>query len=149
MDEVGAVAVVVDTYALMAMAFGELTSRAEEVMLDIRNGRRKGLLPSTVAYEFALQWLRGRLPLLRSMDEVRGFLIAYFEVVDLSLDDLLEVAKVKNRGDALLRDSGTERRLSLTDASIIWLARRMKAPIVSGDRDLSCVASKLGLEIIW
>jgi len=54
--------VVIDTYALMAMIFGELTEKAERTLLDVRYRRKEGILPSTVAYEFFLQWLRDRIP---------------------------------------------------------------------------------------
>jgi len=61
--------VVVDTYALMAMVFGELSRRAEEVMLAIYRGETRGVIPPPVAYEFALQWCKGRIPGLKSLDE--------------------------------------------------------------------------------
>ena len=59
----------VDTYTLMAMVFGELSRRAEEVMLAIYRGETRGVIPPPVAYEFALQWCKGRIPGLKSLDE--------------------------------------------------------------------------------
>jgi len=145
--------VVVDTYALMAMVFGELSSAAERILLGIRDGRVKGLVPSTVGYEFALQWLRGRIPGLRSIGEVETFLRAYFVVVDLALEDFIEAARIKARGDELLASSGSRelssRRLSLVDSSVILVAAKLGAPIVTGDKDLSYVAGKLSLRVLW
>ncbi|WP_252896814.1 hypothetical protein [Metallosphaera hakonensis] len=62
---------VVDTYAMLSMGFGELTKNAEEVMLRIRRRELEGLVPSTVAFEFTVHWLRGRIPSLTSINEVR------------------------------------------------------------------------------
>jgi len=145
--------VVVDTYALMAMVFGELTSTAEEVLLRIRGGRVKGIVPTTVGYEFTLQWLRGRVPGLRSIGEVEAFLRAYFVVANLTLEDFVEIARIKAEGDRLLASSGDEklasRRLSLVDSSVILTATKLNAPIVTGDKDLAYVAEKLGLKVLW
>ena len=144
---------VVDTYALMAMVFGELGDQARRVMLDIYEGRVRGLVPSTVGYEFALQWLRGKVPGLSSLDEVQVFLGAYFEVVDLGLGDFVEIARIKFAGDEMLASSGdgelTSRRLSLVDSSVILVGARYSAPIVTGDRGLSYVAEKMGLRVLW
>ena len=53
----------------------------------------------------------------------------------------------------MLREAGDEslraRRLSIVDSTVIALARRRKAPIVSGDRDLVYVAMREGVETIW
>jgi predicted nucleic acid-binding protein len=142
--------VVVDTYALMAMVFGELTERARRALLSVRHGSAEGLMPSTVAYEFFLQWLRGRIPSLTSETEVEAFIFGYFRVIDLRAADFIEIAKLKHRGDEALCRCGLEgRRLSLVDASVLYVALREKAPIVSGDKDLSCAASELGVEVLW
>jgi len=145
--------VVVDTYALLAMAFGELTERAERVLMAIRRGEVEGVVPPTVPYEFTVHWSRGRLPGLRSPDEIVAFFSAYFTVVDLSLRDYVEVAMVKAKGDRILSSSEdpklSRRRLSLVDTSVIYTARKVKSPIITGDLDLSHVASSMGLEVIW
>lgn len=145
--------VAVDTYALLAMAFGELTSKAERVMRAIRRGEVEGIVPPTVPYEFAIHWQRGRLPKLRSPDEIVAFFSAFFTVVDLSLRDYVEVARVKFKGDILLSSSEDSRmmsrRLSLVDASVIYVARENNAPVLTGDQDLSYVAKAMGLKVIW
>jgi len=138
-----------NTYALLAMAFGELTEKAKRALLDVRYRKKEGILPSTVAYEFFLQWLRGRIP-FKSDSEVRGFLLGYFTVVNFSTEDYIEMAKLKYEGDKMLRQSMfKDRRLSLVDASILLVSLREKAPIVSGDDDLGYVASKMGIKILW
>ncbi len=144
------VEVVVDTYALMAMAFGELTPKAEDVLMAIRNGKAKGIISPMVAYEFALQWYKGRLPSLESVREVEAFLLAYFDTEDLNLEDFVKIASIKYEGDVILSKSDlSNRRLSLVDSSIIYIARKREAPILSGDKDLSYIASKMGIEVIW
>ena len=145
--------VVVDTYALLAMAYGELGADAVRLLQGVRRGRVKGLIPATVVYEYVVHWLRGRIPVLESIEEVLTFLTRYFTVTELSLNDWVESAKIKHRGDELLRASSDPllraRRLSLVDSTIIATAMRYKAPIITGDRDLGYVASSLGLKVIW
>jgi len=41
------------------------------------------------------------------------------------------------------------RSLSIVDSTIIWLALELNAPIVTGDKDLSHIARRKGVEIIW
>lgn len=138
---------VIDTYAILAMAYGTLSERARDVMLKVREGRVEGLIPTTVAYELAVHWLRGRLPALKSMDELRTFLTSYFKVVELSLDDCLESARVKSEGDKLVSSMG--RRLSFVDSTVIHVAKKLRAVIVSGDKDLTAVAESMGVEVVW
>ncbi len=142
-----------DTYALMAMVFGELPPRAERVLRGIREGEFEGLVPPTVPYEFAVHWLRGRVPGLGSMGEVRAFFSAYFRVLEVTLEDYLAAAEIKERGDGILASSGDRelaaRRLSLTDATVIRAAQAEGAPILTGDADLSYVAKSLGVEVVW
>ena len=77
----------------------------------------------------AYHWLKGRLP-FRGQEEFQAFLDTYFTVVGL--------------------DPGLSgRRLSATDAAIIALARRLEAPIITGDRDLAHVARSVGIEVVW
>lgn len=145
--------VVLDTYALLAMAFGELSRRAERIMKAIRSREVEGIVPATVPYEFAVHWSRGRLPRLKSPDEIVAFFSAFFRVVDLSFRDYVEVAMVKVKGDEILSSSGdprlSSRRLSLVDASVIYTAKKIDTPVITGDLDLSYVARAMGVEVTW
>jgi predicted nucleic acid-binding protein len=144
-------AVVVDTYAILAMAYGELGRNAEEVLLKIRRGEAVGYLPATVAYELSVHWLRGKIPALKSVEELKTFITKYFRVVELKLDDYIESAKIKVEGDEMLRGSPEleGRSLSIVDSTIIRLALELNAPIVTGDKDLSHVAERKGVKIVW
>ena len=145
--------VVVDTYALLAMVFDELSVRAREVLLAIRRGGVEGVVTNLVVYEFALHWQRGRVPALKTVDELLTFFNTYFKIVDLSYRDLVEVAIVKSRGDEILGKcedpSLRSRRLSITDASLIYIAKKLELPILTGDRDLTYVARAMGVKVIW
>jgi len=151
LEEGRAGAVVVDTYAILAMAYGELEEGAERVMTQVRRGEVAGYLPVTAAYELHVHWLRGRIPALRSVEELKTFTTRYFRVVELKLDDYLESARVKVEGDEALKESSElrGRALSIVDSAIIWLALRLGAPIVTGDEDLSYVARRKGVAVIW
>ena len=144
-------AAVVDTYAILAMAYGELGGNAEKVLLQIRRGEVVGYLPATVAYELSIHWLRGKIPTLKSLEELKTFITRYFRIVELKLNDYIESAKIKVEGDEMLRGSPEleGRSLSIVDSTIIWLALELNAPIVTGDKDLSHVARRKGVEIIW
>jgi len=137
--------VVVDTYTLIAVAYDEVGERIRDVLNGIRRGRIEGLIPITVVYEYVVHWRRGRIPALRSLDEVVTYLRSYFRVEPLGLDDYIEAAKIKVRGDEALRG----RRLGIVDSTVIALARRVRAPILPGDRDLTYVATEAGIEVIW
>ncbi len=145
--------VVVDTYALLAIAYGEVGGNARRVLDGIRKGRIEGLIPSTVAYEYVVHWFKGRIPGLRSLDEVVTYLKSYFKIEPLDLADYLEAAKIKIKGDEMLKKAENEalrnRRLSIVDTTVITLALRKKAPILSGDKDLTYVATKKGIKVIW
>jgi len=145
--------VVVDTYALLAIVYDEVSDVAHTVLESIRKRRVRGLVPSTVAMEYAIHWYRGRIPALKSIDEVRTYLTNYFTVVELSLDIYLEAAEIKTRGDEILRNAVDpelkKRRLSIVDSTVIALARKRRAPILTGDRDLAYVARSMGLEVLW
>ncbi len=41
------------------------------------------------------------------------------------------------------------RRLSISDVTSIVVAQTLKAPIITGDADLSYVAQKVGVKVIW
>ncbi|HDD63861.1 MAG TPA: type II toxin-antitoxin system VapC family toxin [Thermoprotei archaeon] len=152
-EEEAAGKVVVDTYAIMAMVFDELTPIAKKIMLSIYEGRIFGVIPETVAYEFILQWYKGRIPSLKSIDEAKAFLKAYFTLRKLDFEDYVKAAEIKVKGDMFLSQSEDEdlryRRLSLVDATIITTALKEKTPILTGDKDIFYVASKLGINIIW
>jgi predicted nucleic acid-binding protein len=143
--------VIVDTYAILAMAYGELGVNAEKVLLQIRRGEVIGYIPATVAYELSVHWLRGRIPSLKSLEELKTFVTRYFKTVEPTLDDYIESAKIKIEGDKILRESLElkNRSLSIVDSTIIRLALELGAPIVTGDKDLSHVANKKGIKIIW
>jgi predicted nucleic acid-binding protein len=143
--------VIVDTYAILAMTYGELGVNAEKVLLQIRRGEVVGYIPSTVAFELSVHWLRGKIPRLKSLEELKTFVTRYFRTVELTLDDYIESAKIKIEGDKILRDSLElkNRSLSIVDSTIIRLALELAAPIVTGDKDLSHVAKKKGIKIIW
>ncbi|QXJ30992.1 PIN domain-containing protein [Saccharolobus shibatae] len=141
--------VIVDTYTILAMAYGELTKRGEEVMSGIRSGIYEGVIPSTVVFEFIVHWLRSKIPSLKSIDEARTFLFTYFKVNELTSDDFIESAKIKKEGDEILAKEMNGRRLSVVDSTIIHLAKKLGVGIITGDKDLTLVARKLGVEIIW
>jgi predicted nucleic acid-binding protein len=143
--------VVVDTYTILAMAYGELGVNAERVMLGIKRGEITGILPVTVVYELVVHWLRNKLPVFRNIEEIKTFTSMYFKVTDLKLSDYVESAKIKLEGDKMLKSNPElkERTLSLIDSTILWTAIKHHAPIVTGDRDIAWVAKKKGVEVIW
>lgn len=145
--------VVVDTYALMAIVFDEVSERAREVLMRIRDGGVEGLVPVTVVYEYAVHWFRGRIPGLRDIEELMGYLEQYFEVVELSIEDYVKAAGVKARADDILRSSQDpnlrERKLGLVDSTVLWVAIREGAPVLTSDEVLMYVARELGVETIW
>ncbi len=100
----------------------------------------------------AYHWLKGRLP-FRGQEEFQAFLDTYFTVVGLDPGLAFSAARVKVEEDKLLQrslDPGlSRRRLSAADAAIIALARRLEAPIITGDRDLAHVARSMGIEVVW
>ncbi len=152
MEEEGVKEVVVDTYTLLAIVYDEVSGKARRVLEDIRTGRVKGLIPATVAYEYIIHWLKGRIPGLKSIDEVVTYLKTYFRIVNLFLEDYLEVAKIKVKGDQLLKEAEDpglrNRRLSIVDSTVVALAQK-KIPVISGDRDLAHVAKEGNIEVIW
>ena len=81
MDEEDIKEVIVDTYALLAMVYDEVSDKSREILVKIRYGGIRGLIPATVAYEFTVHWLEGRIPRLRDIDEVVTFLKIYFQVI--------------------------------------------------------------------
>lgn len=145
--------VVIDTYTLLAIVYDEVSNKARDVLEDIRRGRTRGVLPVTVAYEYVVHWLNGRIPALKDLNEVVAYLLGYFKVADLSFEDYIEAAKIKAKGDEILKKAEDEslrsRRLSIVDSTVIALAHRMRVPILTGDRDLTYVALRENVEVIW
>jgi len=145
--------VVIDTYALMAIVYDEVGEDASEVFLRIKSGEVRGLIPATAAYEYVVHWLKGRIPGLRSLDEVVTYLRSYFKLVNLTTSDFVEAAKIKVEGDGILKNAEDEelrsRRLSMVDSTVIALALRKKAPLITGDRDLAYVARAKGVKVLW
>ncbi len=145
--------VIVDTYALLAMAFGELSDVATQTLQSIRSGRVVGVVPVTVVYEYLIHWHRGRIPALRTLEEALTFLTTYFRVENLSLVDWVKAAEIKHEGDAMLKEASDPalrvRKLSIVDSTVIVCALKLRAPILTGDRDLAYVATRFGVETIW
>ncbi len=144
--------IVIDTYALLAMAYGEVSDRAAQALQDVRRGRIVGVVPVTVAYEYLVHWHRGRIPVLKTVDEVTTFLTTYFRVESLTLRDWITAAEIKHRGDNMLKTANEplrSRRLSIVDSTVIACALKLKAPILTGDEDLAFVAENLGITVIW
>ena len=143
--------VVVDSYAILAMAYVELGVNAERAMLGIKRGEITGIIPVTVVYELVLYWLRSKLPAFRNIEEIKTFTSMYFKVADLKLSDYVESAKLKVEGDKMLKSNSElkERTLSLVDSTILWTGIKHHAPIVTGDRDIAWVAREKGVEVIW
>jgi len=145
--------VIVDTYTLIAIVYDEVGSEARKILEEIRRRIVKGIVPNTVAYEYAVHWFKGRIPALKNIDEVKTYLREYFNVINLDFEDYIKAAEIKVRGDELLKKAKIEelrrRRLSIVDSTIIALALREKLPILTGDKDLRYVAGKMGIKTMW
>ena len=144
--------VIVDTYAIIADLTGQAPARAIDLLEKVRLGSIEGILHYLIVYELSYHWRRNRLP-FRNEKELLEFVDTYFTVKTLDEALAVEASKVKILGDRLLASSKDpnlqRRRLSVADATTIALAKREKAPIVTGDADLSYVARKLGIEVLW
>ncbi len=145
--------VIIDTYALLAMVYDEVGMEARRVLEEVYKGNVKGLIPVIVMYEYIIHWSRGRIPALKSLDEVTTYLKSYFKIINLDYEDYIEAAMIKIRGDKLLKEAEDpnlkNRRLSIVDSTIIALAHRRKTPIITGDKDLTYIATKQGIKTIW
>lgn len=64
-------AVVVDTYALMTKATGEINPEADTHLEDVRVGRVRGIIHPLITYEFLLQFHKGRIPIFKTSSEAR------------------------------------------------------------------------------
>ncbi|RLE93369.1 MAG: PIN domain nuclease [Thermoprotei archaeon] len=144
--------IVVDTYAIIADLTGTITKRALDVIESIRLGETEGLLHYLIICELAYHWRKGRLPFI-SEEEFLEFIDLYFKVVDLDPHLALEASRVKIEGNIFLKKASDQRlrkrTLSLADATTIALALKYNAPVLTGDIDLSYVAERLGVEVIW
>ena len=144
-------AIIVDTYAIMADLTGQATPTAIKTLDSIRTGRVEGLIHYLIVYELAYHWRKRRLP-FRSEEELLEFVNTYFNIMDLSPKIAVEASKVKVIGDRLLQSTDERfkrRKLSIADATTIALAARLKVPIITGDVDLTYVARKTGVEVVW
>jgi len=144
-------AIIVDTYAIMADLTGQATPTAIKTLDSIRTGRVEGLIHYLIVYELAYHWRKRRLP-FRSEEELLEFVNTYFNIMDLSPKIAVEASKVKVIGDRLLQSTDERfkrRNLSIADATTIALAARLKVPIITGDVDLTYVARKTGVKVVW
>jgi hypothetical protein len=145
--------VIVDTYALLAAATGDLTPTAQEVFLGIRKGRVKGVIHALILFESLYQWRRGRLPGFKDESELYSYLSSVFETARFNDVVVRKAAEVKLIGDDLLRNASdtslSARRLSTCDSFTVALALERDLPVLSGDKDLAYVAGKLGVEVLW
>ncbi len=145
--------IIIDTYALLAIVYDEVSGKAKRILEEIHRGSIRGLIPVTVVYEYVIHWMKGRIPGLKSLDEVITYLKSYFKIVNLGFDDYVQAAIIKTRGDRILKKAEDKelrtRRLSIVDSTVIVLARKRSAPILTGDKDLTYIARKENVEVIW
>lgn len=145
--------VLVDTYAILAAATGDLSPPAQAVFSDLRRGVVRGVVHVLIVYEVLYHWRRGRLPGFEDESELFKYLTLAFRLVGFTEKSVRKAAEVKAVGDDLLRrapdPSLRARRLSACDAFTIAVAIDKALPALSGDRDLAYVAGKLGVEVIW
>lgn len=140
-------AVIVDTYALMAKATGEITPKANRYLENVRSGRIKGKIHPVITYEFLLQFYEERIPVFKTPEETLDFLETYFSTAELSNSLALTAAEIRFKSEALL--TKLKRSLSVCDSLTIAIAKKTKLPIMTGDKDLQAVAEKEKLDIIW
>ncbi len=140
----------IDTYAIVAYLAGYIPETAKEVIDRIRGGKARGVIHYLLVYELAYHWRKRKIP-SSSEKELLEFVKLYFEVEDLTPDVAIEASNLKLKGDEVLRKNPElrRRRLSAADATTIAIALRKNLPIVTGDKDLSFVARKMGVEVIW
>jgi len=141
------IATIVDTYALMAEATGEITEEARGVLDDVRRKRVLGVIHPLITYEFLTQYYRNRLPAFDSPREALEFLNTYFRTENLTNDIATVAADIKVKGLTLV--SKMSRHLSSCDALTIALAKTGGYRILSGDQDLRIIAGKEGVVVIW
>ncbi|RLE71850.1 MAG: hypothetical protein DRJ37_04095 [Thermoprotei archaeon] len=73
--------------------------------------------------------------------------------IAITLDIFDQASKIKLKGDTLLSEADDlllkKRKLSACDALTIAVGKILNLPILTGDKDLSYMAEKIGVEIIW
>jgi len=139
--------VIIDTYALMAKATGEITPKVNKCLENVRSGKMKGVIHPIITYEFLLQFYKGRIPIFKTAEESLGFLETFFSTAELSNTLSLLAAEIRFKSDALV--TAFKRRLSVCDSLTLALAKKTKSPIITGDKDLQAVAEKENVDTIW
>ena len=144
--------IIIDTYALIADLVDEIPLKARRILDQVRIGEVRGLIHDLIIYELSYHWRKGRLP-FKDEEELIEFITTYFSMADLTIEDLVKASYIKIVGDSVLRKASEpllkRRKLSISDALCIVLALKYKVPIVTGDKDLSYVASHLEVETVW
>jgi predicted nucleic acid-binding protein len=131
----------------MAKATGEITSKANQCLENVRRGKLKGIIHPVIIYEFLLQFYKGRIPIFKTPEETLDFLETYFSTAKLSNNVALTAAEIRFKSDMLL--TKLKRNLSVCDSLTIAIAKREKLPIITGDKDLRAVAGKENVDTIW
>jgi predicted nucleic acid-binding protein len=139
--------VIVDTYALMAKATGEITSKADKYLEDVRAGKLIGVIHPIITYEFLLQVHKCRIPILKTAKEALDFLQIYFLTINLQNPIASMAAEIRFKSESFL--TKLKRHLSVCDSVTIAIAKDTRIPIISGDHDLQIVAKEEGVEVIW
>lgn len=139
--------VIIDTYALMAEATGEITPKAERCLGNVRSGQLEGIIHPIITYEFLLQYYKGRIPIFETPEETLDFLETYFSVAEISNSVALMAADIRFKSNVSLNK--LQRKLSICDSLTIAIAKKTKSQVLTGDKDLWTVAEKENVEIIW
>jgi len=139
--------VIIDTYALMAKATGEITPKANRCLEDIRNEKLRGIIHPIITYEFLLQFYKGRIPIFKTSEETLDFLETYFSTAELSNSVALLAAEIRFKSDELV--TKLKRTLSVCDSLTIAIAKKTKSPTITGDKDLQAAAEKENVDTIW
>lgn len=138
---------IIDTYALMAKATGEITPKANKCLEEIRSEKLRGVIHPVITYEFLLQFYKGRIPIFNTSGETLDFLETYFSTAELSNSVALMAAEIRFKSDELV--TKLKRTLSVCDSLTIAIAKEIKSPIITGDEGLQAVAEKENVDIIW
>lgn len=139
--------VIIDTYALMAKATGEITPKANACLENARRGKIKGVIHPVITYELLLQFHKGRTPIFKAAGEALDFLETHFSTMEISNNTALKAAEIRFKSDALL--AKIKRSLSVCDALTIAIAKETRSQILTGDRDLRAVAEGENITVIW
>ncbi len=137
----------------MAIVYDEVGDSARRLLENIKHGKMRGILSVTVVYEYIIHWMRGRIPGLENQAEVLEYLNGYFKIMNLTIEDYVNAARIKVEGDRMLMNSGIDephnRRLSIVDSTVIAPALKRRSPIITGDNDLGYVAREMNIKVIW